>query len=1107
MSQKSFQPAFYNLDPEIFQAKNVRLIKKDNKNGFWLLADRGLGHYNGYYTRYYSYKENDKNSPLNKNLQNLFIAKNGVVWFGYANESAISCFDPETEKFTHYKSDSAKSGTFPHQGVLSEFYEDSQGRFWISTWGGGLALLNRKTGQFEQYLADEKRPKANGIPFNTVRGILEIEKDKFLVTFFEEKPKALPVIFDAAKKTFTPFQIEDCFKNLDKEMAETIKHCLTLAHYVYRDKSGVFWFGTYSGLICIDPNNKTAARISGKAFDNKFTSLENTRDYIIDDHNNLWTNTVNSGIMIVNLETKKAFYHKQLFNCETCVGSNLIGSFTKDNEDNIWVNHGNGGVSVYYPLRQEFRVKLWADLNLDFTNPSHQSIPVNQMLLRGKDKLYISNANGIAVYNYKTDSLLKPIQSSKKKALGGREKHILSFKIFNNNLFYQAITNELVPHVVKQNLKTREETSFKEDTLINSIFFYTDSLLPPMGIFGSTDNYKVYNEQLNKFEKLYIPEKSTAAEPYYSEILKNGKYFFGCGTRGFFTFDPRSKKSMKYSSEKQRDKPFADSTINAYYYDKTSTVWIACSNGIYSFDENTEEIKNWNNEIGINNLSILQIATDAKKDLWFASSKDLFNFNFKTKNLYKYTKDLGLNGDGFNHKRALAYIPVADDGNIFFATIKGLLMVNPSKLQVPQTAPRLSIYNVSINDSALSKNELNDFLNSNINLNWDKNFITFELNTNQVFTPTPNKFYYKLIGLEDKWIDNGPSNKIRFANLNDGTYQLQVKCINSYNIESEILTQKFVITQPFWKTWWFILLCILALFGAMILVIKHREKASELRKLQLEDTIKERTKEIMLQKEVIEEKQKELTDSIKYAQRIQNALLASKSILDKHLKNYFIYFNPKDIVSGDFYWATSMHDKFYLIIADSTGHGVPGAFMSLLNINFLNEAINEKNIQQPNLILDHVRQRLVQNLAEDGSAEGGKDGMDCSLLCFDFKAKILEFACANNPVLIVRKGVAIEPESDRMPVGKSPKETTPFTNHKFSLESGDVIYALTDGYADQFGGENGKKLKYKYLKQLILDNNHLGLSEQQQVLMNNFVAWKRDNEQVDDVCIAGIKII
>ncbi len=260
------------------------------------------------------------------------------------------------------------------------------------------------------------------------------------------------------------------------------------------------------------------------------------------------------------------------------------------------------------------------------------------------------------------------------------------------------------------------------------------------------------------------------------------------------------------------------------------------------------------------------------------------------------------------------------------------------------------------------------------------------------------------------------------------------------------------------------------------------------------------------QKHIVEEKNKEITDSINYAQKIQRTLLASQTMLNNNLQNYFVFFNPKDIVSGDFYWASNAHGKFYLAVADSTGHGVPGAFMSLLNISFLNEAINEKNLKNTNDILDHTRQRLIQSLTSDTNEGGGNDGMDCSLLCFDFKKMTLEFTCANNPILIIRNNELIEHTPDKMPVGKSPKLDQSFSKQEFQLQKDDIVYAFTDGYSDQFGGPKGKKFKYKHLCQLLLSSSPNELKLQQDLLQKEFGVWKGKLEQVDDVLVFGIKV-
>ncbi|HEY1040076.1 MAG TPA: SpoIIE family protein phosphatase, partial [Bacteroidia bacterium] len=273
-----------------------------------------------------------------------------------------------------------------------------------------------------------------------------------------------------------------------------------------------------------------------------------------------------------------------------------------------------------------------------------------------------------------------------------------------------------------------------------------------------------------------------------------------------------------------------------------------------------------------------------------------------------------------------------------------------------------------------------------------------------------------------------------------------------------------------------------------------------------EDEI-ERLRNVELKRayEIISERNKEITDSINYAKRIQQSVLPVKEVIHEYLEDYFLLFKPKDIVSGDFYWATHkvQGDKeyFYLAVADSTGHGVPGAFMSLLNITFLNEAVNEKDILEPHLILNHVRERLIHSISRDG----GKDGMDCILICIDIKTKQITFASANNAPVLISSHQIMHLHADKMPVGKGEKVDA-FKLNTIDALQGDVLYLYTDGYADQFGGPKGKKFKYKQLDELLLSISGRDMGEQEQILDQRFEEWKGELEQVDDVCIIGIRL-
>lgn len=264
--------------------------------------------------------------------------------------------------------------------------------------------------------------------------------------------------------------------------------------------------------------------------------------------------------------------------------------------------------------------------------------------------------------------------------------------------------------------------------------------------------------------------------------------------------------------------------------------------------------------------------------------------------------------------------------------------------------------------------------------------------------------------------------------------------------------------------------------------------------------------EVEAQKHLVETKQEEILDSITYAKRIQTALMASDRLLNDNLPEYFVLFLPKDIVAGDFYWATALPDSFTYVTADSTGHGVPGAFMSVLNISKLNEVIKQKYITRPDLVLNNVRQGIVSALNPIGSNVEAKDGMDAVLCNIDLKRLKLTSAAANNSFCIVRDNEIITIKADKMPVGKSHDDNRPFTLHEMDLQKGDVIYTYTDGFSDQFGGPKGKKFKQLQLKELFVKLAPTPMSKQKAQLEQIFNEWRGNLEQVDDVLIIGVRV-
>ncbi|MCF8425037.1 MAG: SpoIIE family protein phosphatase [Bacteroidia bacterium] len=288
-------------------------------------------------------------------------------------------------------------------------------------------------------------------------------------------------------------------------------------------------------------------------------------------------------------------------------------------------------------------------------------------------------------------------------------------------------------------------------------------------------------------------------------------------------------------------------------------------------------------------------------------------------------------------------------------------------------------------------------------------------------------------------------------------------------------------------------------FSGIIILLIISERAKKAKKNILEQKII-----IEQQKHLVEEKNREILDSIEYALRIQTAILPPQKIVKHYLENSFILYKPKDIVAGDFYWMETFEDLILFAACDCTGHGVPGAMVSVVCHNAINRAVREFGLKQPSKILDKTAEIVIESFSK--SEEEIKDGMDISLCAYNIKTKQLEWSGANNPLWLLQNGELIETKADKQPIGMN-ENWKPFTNHQFTLNSGDVIYLFTDGYADQFGGEAGKKkLTKKRFKEQVLSIQNLSMQEQGITLDKFIVDYRKEIEQIDDILVMGVKV-
>ncbi len=288
-------------------------------------------------------------------------------------------------------------------------------------------------------------------------------------------------------------------------------------------------------------------------------------------------------------------------------------------------------------------------------------------------------------------------------------------------------------------------------------------------------------------------------------------------------------------------------------------------------------------------------------------------------------------------------------------------------------------------------------------------------------------------------------------------------------------------------------------------LLKMRTKLAENERI-LEEKVKLRTEEIVKQRETLEDLYNDVTDSIKYAKRLQNSILPTASKITDICPDSFVYFKPKDIVSGDFYWFDKVGDLSLYAAVDCTGHGVPGAFMSLVGANGLNKIVRENKVTKPSEILNELNKYVSESLNHEDSVDAIRDGMDMTLCTVDYKQMKLQYAGANNPLYIIRDDKFIIVKADKFSISSFDENEKSFTNHEIDIQKEDVIYVFSDGYADQFGGKKDKKFMYKRFRDLILKSHKKPIDTQKKILNSELNKWMGNTDQIDDILVIGLRI-
>ena len=525
------------------------------------------------------------------------------------------------------------------------------------------------------------------------------------------------------------------------------------------------------------------------------------------------------------------------------------------------------------------------------------------------------------------------------------------------------------------------------------------------------------------------------------------------------------------------------------------TIWTATQgNGV--FEIRGDSVRSISTTGGLLSNYTYSILADRENNIWIGHERGISRYNPSTGFVKVLNNDFAKGGSCNLHA-----ISESPDGKILIGTTEGLIIYDRSKDRKSSLPPVNNINSVTINNVPYP-------YQSTFNLPYQKQY-NIRINFAGIDFTNPEKVYYStfLTNFDNDWTKPSLAREAIY-NLRDGRYKFSLLSINEDGLTQENpLTMEITIASPFWRTWWFIFSMFGVAAGAVALIIREREKALRKREEYLEKELDARTAVVRKQKAEIEIQNLEITDSINYAKRIQSSILPGLDKLKEHFRDAFIMLYPRDIVSGDFYWFEKVEDdRFILVCADSTGHGVPGAFMSMIGSTLLQDIVSRQRIYKPSEILARLDKQVFSTLNQNLEVGVSNDGMDIVVCEFTNNNRHIRFASAMRPVIIVMGGDTYYIKGNRASVGGQSVIEKYFDDQEYYLSEGDAIYMFSDGLPDQFGGPDGKKMKIARLKNLISEISALDIKKQEEELTRFYNEWKGDYDQVDDILFMGVKV-
>lgn len=786
-----------------------------------------------------------------------------------------------------------------------------------------------------------------------------------------------------------------------------------------------------------------------------------------DKGNNLWVCTFGKGVYKFSKNaTKETFTFANNYNQTNGLDDNYIKNIFQDHEGNIWLGTYSHGLAAIMDEAFVF---------FKFSPNDILSLAV------GAEEMWLGS-RGVLFY-LKNNSTVPTILGAQNglpteaiTALTLSEPHTLWMGTEHSGIYKISGTNS-----------RPQRFFFSENSVENSV----NKLLYHNNILWAATNGGLFAHDLRTGK---ISKYSTDTElPHnkINDVFIDSKGNVWVATKGQGLYSVLSNKHIKIDGGSEIE-------FTAITEDKKGNLWASTyGDGVFGFMH--DSIINLTEKNGLKSDYGYSIITDEEGSIWVGHRLGISRIEPSSLRIITYSTEIGILGDC----NPLAVNKDAN-GNIRWGTTNGIILYNfIAQKQQHRIPPPVNITSVRISDKEYETNKP-------IILPYGKYRIRIEFVGINFRSPKSVRYQYKLEGWDMAWSEFSDANYAYYPRLEDGKYKFLVRAINAEGLSNETPVElSITILPPIWKRWWFIALSIITLIALLYLYIKYRERKQRKFQEYLEKLLDERTREVMQQKEVIELKNRDITDSITYAQRIQNSILPSIKKLQEHFSGSFVFYQPKDIVSGDFYWFDKISDnKFVIVCGDSTGHGVPGALMSMIGTTLIKDICNRPDVIYPSDILIKLDEEMRSTLNQNFEHAESSDGMDLIACEIDLQTYRVTIASAMRPVILYHNGEQIYVTGSKSSIGGIvyKNEYKNFENQSYQLSRGDLIYMFSDGYPDQFGGPLGKKFKMVRLRNLLEDIHDMPMEEQYFQIKNNFNLWRGQFEQVDDVLFMGIRL-